>query len=216
MEQLPQSQPLWEIHIIKYPTSHAAGIVIFKLHHSLGDGFSLMGALLSCLQRADNPSLPLTFPTVSARLHSNKNNNSIFRCVSKIFSAVSETVSDFCRSIAKSTLLEDDQTPIRSGNAAAEFGPMTIATMTFSLDHIKQIKTKVDAVRLTTTTLIHFKVLVFLFCFVLFDTEFPSFNLQTIQPNTKILVIYIKLSINFLLCIIFIYRILYVKNYICN
>ena len=60
MLQLPQSQPLWEIHLIKYPTSNAAGTIIFKIHHAIGDGYSLMGALLSCLQRADNPSLPLT------------------------------------------------------------------------------------------------------------------------------------------------------------
>jgi len=65
-----QSRPMWEIHIIKYPTSHAARNVIFKLHHSLGDGFSLMGALLSCLQRVDNPSLPLTFPSIQS--HTNK------------------------------------------------------------------------------------------------------------------------------------------------
>ncbi|GLU06413.1 hypothetical protein SLE2022_234520 [Rubroshorea leprosula] len=61
MEQLPQNRPLWEIHIIKYPTRHAAGNLVFELHHALGDGFSLMGAVLSCLQRADDPSRPLTF-----------------------------------------------------------------------------------------------------------------------------------------------------------
>ncbi|KAJ4729789.1 O-acyltransferase WSD1-like [Melia azedarach] len=143
LEQLPQSQPLWDIHIIKYPTSHAAGVLIFKLHHSLGDGFSLMGALLSCLQRADNPSRPLTFPSIGFSL--NNNNNSIFRRVSKIFSMVPETVLDFCWSIAKSTLVKDDLTPIRSGNAGVEFRPITVATMTFSIDDIKQIKTKVGA-----------------------------------------------------------------------
>ncbi|KAJ1389769.1 O-acyltransferase, WSD1, N-terminal [Sesbania bispinosa] len=52
----PQDKPLWEIHVIKYPTSNAAGTLIFKLHHALGDGYSLIGALLSCLQRADDPS----------------------------------------------------------------------------------------------------------------------------------------------------------------
>ncbi|KAA8526362.1 hypothetical protein F0562_008435 [Nyssa sinensis] len=97
VDQLPQSRPLWEVHLIKYPTSDAAGSIIFKLHHALGDGFSLMGALLSCLQRADNPSLPLTFPS-------------------------------------------HDPTPIRSGVDGVEFRPIAIATMTFSLDDIRQIK----------------------------------------------------------------------------
>ncbi|KAF7843879.1 O-acyltransferase WSD1-like [Senna tora] len=58
LEQLPQSRPLWEIHIINYPTSKGESSIIFKLHHALGDGCSLMGALFSCLQRADDPFLP--------------------------------------------------------------------------------------------------------------------------------------------------------------
>ncbi|CAK9171067.1 unnamed protein product [Ilex paraguariensis] len=61
MDQLPQDQPLWEVHIIKYPTSNAAGSVVLKLHHALGNGYSLTGALLSSLQRADDPSLLPTF-----------------------------------------------------------------------------------------------------------------------------------------------------------
>ena len=81
MEEFPQSQPLWEVHIIKYPTSHAASNIVFKFHHSLGDGISLMGALLSCLKRTDNPSLSLTFP--SAKMHTSKDggNFSMFRKV---------------------------------------------------------------------------------------------------------------------------------------
>ncbi|VFQ61814.1 unnamed protein product [Cuscuta campestris] len=62
MDPLPQTRPLWEIHIFGYPTSDAPGSFIFKLHHSLGDGYSLMGALLSLLKRADNPALPMTLP----------------------------------------------------------------------------------------------------------------------------------------------------------
>ncbi|EPS63572.1 hypothetical protein M569_11213 [Genlisea aurea] len=62
-EPLPQDRPLWEIHVVKYPTKVAAGNLVFKIHHSLGDGYSLMGALLSCLQRLDDPLMPLTFPS---------------------------------------------------------------------------------------------------------------------------------------------------------
>lgn len=144
MEAFAKSRPLWEIHIFKYPTTTAAGVLIFKLHHSLGDGFSLMGALLSCLQRADDPSLPLTFPSV--RLLSN--NTSLMKILPKIFSVVFNTVSDFCWSVRKSTVLEDDKTPIRSGDDGVEFRPISMATMGFSLDHIKQIKANLGAVLL--------------------------------------------------------------------
>ncbi|KAH9791464.1 hypothetical protein WN944_010146 [Citrus x changshan-huyou] len=142
-EQMPQSQPLWEVHIVKYPTSNAASSVILKLHHALGDGFSLMGALLSCLQRADDPSRPLTFPSV--RMRPDINGSSIFKNVPKFFNTVFNTASDFCWSMIKSSLIEDDKTPIRSGSAAAGWLPITITTMTFPLHQIKQIKDNLGA-----------------------------------------------------------------------
>lgn len=136
--QFPQDKPLWEIHKIKYPTSNAAGNVIFKLHHALGDGYSLMGALLSCLQRADNPSLPLTFPSGRQPSEPKSGHNS----VPPIFFSLVNTISDFAWSILKSSVVEDDRTPIRSGDEGVAFRPIMISTMTFSLDHIKHIKAK--------------------------------------------------------------------------
>ncbi|CAL9012445.1 unnamed protein product [Prunus brigantina] len=136
-ERYPQGKPLWEVHIIKYPTSNAAGNIIFKFHHALGDGYSLMGALISTLQRADNPSLPLTFP--SRQQSESKKRENFF--VTKIFSSACNTISDIWCGISK-TLKEDDLTPIKSSNDAIEFRPSTIATMTFSLDQLKSIKNK--------------------------------------------------------------------------
>ncbi|GMP54598.1 hypothetical protein CsSME_00019712 [Camellia sinensis var. sinensis] len=140
LDQFPHNQPLWEIHIIKYPTSNAAGNVIFKLHHALGDGFSLMGALLSCLQRADNPAIPLTFPSRQSNSKKECKTTSIFKCVPKIFTRVINTVQDFGWSYMKSRFVEDDRSPIRSGEGG--FRATTITTLTFSLDCIKQIKAK--------------------------------------------------------------------------
>lgn len=151
MEELPQSQPLWEIHIIKYPTSEAEGNAIFKLHHSLGDGFSLMGALLSCLQRADNPAIPLTFPSV--QLHNNNNLKGkrigICRSLVRFFSSVVNTASDLWADIGRSSLVEDDKSPIRSAHPGVEFLPVSVVTLSFSLHHIKQIRAKLGAVSST-------------------------------------------------------------------
>ncbi|KAM7495101.1 hypothetical protein LguiB_029710 [Lonicera macranthoides] len=140
MDQLSQIKPLWEIHIIKYPTTSAAGNVVFKLHHALGDGFSLMGALLSCLQRADDPSLPLTFPSFGASAKLDSEEHSIFRGVPQAISGLLNTISDFGWSLMKSSFVEDDRTPVRSGDEGVEFRPINITTMTFCLDQIKQIK----------------------------------------------------------------------------
>ncbi|XP_016544111.2 wax ester synthase/diacylglycerol acyltransferase 4-like [Capsicum annuum] len=154
-----ENRPMWELHLLKFQTSKAAGNVIFRLHHSLGDGYSLMGALLSCLQRADNPSLPLTFPS---RKRSGANSEfqddrytilntsiqdravNIVKRVPRALMTMVSTLQDFGRSVLKSTLIEDDRTPIRSGHDGVEFQPIEIVTTTFSLDSIKQIKDKLN------------------------------------------------------------------------
>ncbi|RZC92125.1 hypothetical protein C5167_028014 [Papaver somniferum] len=68
-----------------------------------------------------------------------KRNNST---VGRLFSVFMNTVKDFTWSLAKSSVWEDDVTPIRSGTSGAEFKPVSITTVTFSLDRIKQIKAK--------------------------------------------------------------------------
>ncbi|CAN1219185.1 Wax ester synthase/diacylglycerol acyltransferase 11 [Linum perenne] len=135
MSRFLEGKPLWEVHIIKYPTSCAAGNIIFRLHHSLGDGFSLMGALLSCLQRADNPSLPLTLPSNNHRC-SNSRNNTVVR----FLSSVANTFSDVCP-IFKNNLVADSKSAVRSGHDGIEFLEASIVTMAFYMNDVKQIKT---------------------------------------------------------------------------
>lgn len=144
--ELPQSRPLWEIHIIKYPTSNAEGTMVFKLHHALGDGFSLMGALFSCLQRADDPSLPLSFPTSRVKGMKKSLWGSICCKVPRVLSVCANTVQDVGWSLWKSNLAEDDVTPLRSGAPGLEFRPITISCIEFSLDDIRKIKVKVGGV----------------------------------------------------------------------
>ncbi|XP_050258618.1 wax ester synthase/diacylglycerol acyltransferase 11-like [Quercus robur] len=141
MEHFSQNKPLWEIHMVKYPTSNAAGTIIFMLHHALGDGYSFMGALLSCLQKADNPSLPLTFPSHQCS-EPESGRESVFGRVSQLCSFIFNSVSDFGWSMLKSTLVEDDRTPIRSGAEGVEYQPIMVSNMIFSMDCIKHIKAK--------------------------------------------------------------------------
>ncbi|KAJ9550109.1 hypothetical protein OSB04_014154 [Centaurea solstitialis] len=140
MDPFPNGRPLWEVHVIKYPTSKASGSLIFKLHHALGDGYTIMGVMLSCLQRADNPTIPLTFPSFRKSPKSDSGLKSLISLVPQVLNGVVNTVLDFGMSILQSSLLEDSTTPIRSGEEGIEFLPINITTMTFSLDQIRQIK----------------------------------------------------------------------------
>lgn len=141
-ERLPQDQPLWNIHIVNYPIRNAASILVFKLHHSLGDGFSLMAALFNCVQRVDNPSLPLTFPCND---NSQARKRHVWRSIFNGFSTCINTVCDFSQSLLMSSIRKDGITPIRSGEAGVESRPVTLSTVTFSLNEIKQIKNKLNA-----------------------------------------------------------------------
>ncbi|KAI6693955.1 hypothetical protein NL676_021665 [Syzygium grande] len=146
MEPFPQGQPLWEIHIIKCPTSEAQGTLIFKLHHALRYGYSLVGALLSCLQRADDPSLPVTFSSVNnfSSVNRDDRNIGLRKVVSKCFWLLVDTVRDFGWSVLKSTCVEDDLSPIRCGSES--FRPFSLSTITFLLDQIKEIKSRLRVV----------------------------------------------------------------------
>ncbi|KAG6572371.1 O-acyltransferase WSD1, partial [Cucurbita argyrosperma subsp. sororia] len=89
--------------------------------------------------QARNPSLPLTFPSRTIKA---EQSGHILGCVSQFLLSSMNTVLDFGGNMMKSSVLEDDFTPIRSGRDDVEFRTFVIRTITFSLHQIKQIKTK--------------------------------------------------------------------------
>ncbi|KAF5176663.1 O-acyltransferase wsd1 [Thalictrum thalictroides] len=142
LDKLPETRPLWELHIIKYPTQNAAGTLVFKMHHALGDGFSIMGAIFSMLKRADNPSLPLTFPSASSAPKEIKENNILksgLGLVSRCFYTVSDTVS----SMMHTAWFGDKRSAIRSGTPSVEYLPMHTTKITLSLDDIRKVQSKI-------------------------------------------------------------------------
>ncbi|KAK9152787.1 hypothetical protein Sjap_000267 [Stephania japonica] len=144
MERLPVNRPMWELHIIKYPTSTAAGAVIFKLHHALGDGYSLIGALLSCLQNFNDSSKPLSFPEYRQAPKDGRRWNFCVK-VPRFFSMLHNTVSDLTSMLLRTSLVIDDVTPIRTAEPGLEYRPITISSVSFSIDQIKHIKLKLNA-----------------------------------------------------------------------
>ncbi|XP_028761646.1 O-acyltransferase WSD1-like [Neltuma alba] len=114
----------------------------FKFHHSFGDGYTLMGFLLSTLRRADDPSLPLTFPSLKSSKTTLVHQSSLQKLPSFV-SSVFYTVTEFASSLLRATLVKDDITPIRSrNNIGIECRQAAIFNITFTLEHIKEIKSK--------------------------------------------------------------------------
>lgn len=61
------SRPLWELHFMDFPSSEAAATVAFRVHHSLGDGTSLLSLLFACAQSAASPKALPAMPRPTRR-----------------------------------------------------------------------------------------------------------------------------------------------------
>lgn len=149
-----------------------------------------MGALFSCVQRADDPSKSLTFP-----YHKTKKPQKRTLCSSPVRGMMIglNTVKDFCWSLWKSTFGVDDVSPVRSGEIGIEFRPITIFCNEFGLDDIKRIKDKIGGVCLNLKKVINllrkFTFCKFWFCSV------QSWNRQ-ITPLPHLLLLQKKIYIN--------------------
>ncbi|MBA0757920.1 hypothetical protein Gotri_020963, partial [Gossypium trilobum] len=58
---IDESQPLWDLHLLNLRTSESEAVGVFRIHHSLGDGTSLMSLLLAYTHEMNDP---LALPTV--------------------------------------------------------------------------------------------------------------------------------------------------------
>ena len=83
----------------------------------------------------------------------------------------------------KSTLIEDDRTPIRSGEKGVELQPISISTMTFFLDDIKFIKDKLGVVRSKYThARAHTYIYIYISGFIGLSTN-SSFSTTVLGPR---------------------------------
>ncbi|KAF2311784.1 hypothetical protein GH714_026709 [Hevea brasiliensis] len=55
-------KPLWEVHLLNLKTSDAEAIGVFRIHHSIGDGASLMSLLLACTRKTSDPEALPSIP----------------------------------------------------------------------------------------------------------------------------------------------------------
>ncbi|KAJ4848393.1 hypothetical protein Tsubulata_032815 [Turnera subulata] len=67
------SKPLWEFHILNVKTSDAESVGVFRIHHSMGDGASLISLLLACSRKTSDP---LALPTVPTQKRAASGTNS--------------------------------------------------------------------------------------------------------------------------------------------
>uniref|UniRef100_A0A7N0U0D2 Diacylglycerol O-acyltransferase n=1 Tax=Kalanchoe fedtschenkoi TaxID=63787 RepID=A0A7N0U0D2_KALFE len=133
---LDKSKPLWDLHLINLRTSDAESVAIFRVHHSLGDGMSLVSLLLACTRQTANPD---ALPTIPALRKAKKQ-----RGFGSFLMILFNTIVDVFRFILTALFLKDTQTPLRSP-PGVEFTARRIVHRTVSLDDMKLIKNHLSA-----------------------------------------------------------------------
>ncbi|MCL7040530.1 hypothetical protein MKW94_003582 [Papaver nudicaule] len=151
-ENFSQEKPLWECHLVKYPSMKGACTMIFKFSHSLGDGYSFMRVFFKVCGRADNPSLPLTFPKLSLiKTPQQAHGNRVVGLGKKLFGLVGTCINtsyDIIETMLKTTFLEDRPSAIRYSDTSAKmelFRPFSVYSVTISLERVKQVRIKLGA-----------------------------------------------------------------------
>ncbi|XP_052881358.1 wax ester synthase/diacylglycerol acyltransferase 11-like isoform X3 [Gossypium arboreum] len=130
---LSTDKPLWEVHLL---TAHKH--VVFRIHHSLGDGISLMSMLMaSCRKVSDPDALPMMVPekTTEKKRDSPWSFGSMWGFL-KMAWLTFVFVLEF---LLRSLFVSDRKTAV-SGGDGVELWPRKLATAKFLLDDMKEVK----------------------------------------------------------------------------
>ncbi|XP_022035651.1 O-acyltransferase WSD1-like isoform X1 [Helianthus annuus] len=147
---IDSSQPMWDLHLLNLKTSdETEAMGILRVHHSLGDGTSLMSLLLACTRQTSNPDAVPTVPTNKASKAGWFSSYSYrgggpwwqrcFMTFCMVLWLVWNTLVDVGHFMATALFLEDTETPIKAP-VGVELNPKRFAYRTVSLDDMKLIK----------------------------------------------------------------------------
>ncbi|KAE8007995.1 hypothetical protein FH972_004545 [Carpinus fangiana] len=135
---LSYDKPLWEIHLLL-----AHKCVIFRVHHALGDGVSLMSMLLACCRREDDVNaLPRIGSVGSRRNSEGGNRRGSWQWMKLLWGFLMMgwfTLVSVVEFVLRGLWVRDKETAI-SGGAGVELWPRMLATASFWLEDMKVVK----------------------------------------------------------------------------
>ncbi|KAJ9550976.1 hypothetical protein OSB04_015021 [Centaurea solstitialis] len=137
--QIDNSKPLWDLHILNTKTLDAQGTCVLRVHHSLGDGMSLVNLLLACSRKASDPEALPSLPG------DNKSGRQVKLVTSfrSLVMVIWNTIVALVMFISTLLFLKDTKTPL-SGYPGIEDSPRRIVFTTVSFDDIKLVKKAMD------------------------------------------------------------------------
>ncbi|KAH7519481.1 hypothetical protein FEM48_Zijuj08G0040900 [Ziziphus jujuba var. spinosa] len=140
---MDKSRPLWDLHLLNVKTSQSEAVGIFRVHHSLGDGTSLISLLLACTRQVSDPEALPTIPMKKEKQDSRKGEfGGFWRWLFRfwlVLQFVWNTIVDVFMFMATAVFLKDSNSPLK-GPPGIEHNPRRFVFRTVSLDDMKFIK----------------------------------------------------------------------------
>lgn len=153
------SRPLWDLHLLNVRTSQSEAVGIFRIHHSLGDGTSLISLLLACTRQISDPEALPTVPSLKKQQLRRRTTSGSdqFRGYFWLFlvwlrwacQLFRNTMVDVFMIVATALFLKDTNTPL-IGTQGVEYTPRRFVLRTVSLDDMKLIKNAMNMVIIYT------------------------------------------------------------------
>lgn len=146
-QPLDLSKPLWELHILNVKTSEAEAVGVFRIHHSIGDGASLISLLLACTRKTSDPEALPSVP-VQKNEGSGAPERGIWWLFLAIWSGIMliwNTAVDLIMFSATTLFLEDTRNPLKGGTGDKN-SPKRFVHRTLNLDDIKLVKNAMNMV----------------------------------------------------------------------
>ncbi|XP_010517234.1 PREDICTED: O-acyltransferase WSD1-like [Camelina sativa] len=133
------SKPLWEFHILNIKTSDAESLCIGKLHHSLGDGMSLMSLLLASSRKLSDPEALPTTAATKQHVDSNRRNWWLVERFWLMIRIIFTTLIAMFKCFLTLCFLRDTKTPL-IGKPGDRIRSTKIIHRMISLDDVKLVK----------------------------------------------------------------------------
>ncbi|KAJ0257978.1 hypothetical protein HA466_0068590 [Hirschfeldia incana] len=137
---MDMSKPLWEFHFLDIKTSNAESIVIAKIHHSIGDGMSLVSLLVACARKTSEPSaLTSTTAATAKPVTSMSSARWFFSGFLLMMMAILSTIVDVFQTLLTILFLRDTKNPLMAtpNNGIRSW---KVIHQTISFDDVKLVK----------------------------------------------------------------------------
>ena len=144
---ISMSIPMWDLHLLNIKTSDAESVGVLRVHHSLGDGTSLMTLFMSCTRKLSDPEALPSLPMNKKKKHGGSSGGFLQYFI-KLFSVLLiywNTFVDVVMFFITTFYLDDTKTPLK-GPLGVASTPRRIVHRTLSLEDVKLVKNAMNAV----------------------------------------------------------------------